>query len=124
MPRNASIMSTTNTYRARAHLYEVCHFEADERIYKIEVEIGRYGPGSIDPEARAFVWQARGPYMAGLILGDIAWVVYRAVCKLLPEPGAATDPLHRRGAPSNPEQIERVRAALHVALTPTEEEAA
>ena len=124
MPRNVSIMSTTNTYRARAHLYEICHYEADERVYKIEVEVGRYGPGSIDPEERSFVWQARGPYMAGLILGDIAWIVYRAVCKLLPEPGGPGDPLHRRGAPDNAAQIARIAGAILVALTPTEEEAA
>ena len=118
MPLNVHPPAHATPLRADADMWEICNADKDIRVYQVEVTVGRYGPGSIDPEARLVVWEARGPYIAGLELGDVAWQIFRVVARLIPEPGDSTDPLYHRGGPSNRELAENIRRVLFVEVDP------
>jgi len=85
------------TTRAQVSLWEFCSYERDIRTYEVEVILGRFGPGSIDPEVRRVFWRIEGPYLETLSRADEARENFLHVCRLLPVAGDPSDPL-RPGA--------------------------
>ena len=110
--RNVHGMLEHRNLRCGVTLWEICDYAGDYRAYSINVEIGRYGRGSVDPCARGEVWRVEGTYIDGMQHADEARAVFKRIAAMLPQVGDATDPMHGAPIPDNAATFATIRAAV------------